>query len=213
MDQTAEPELKRARAEPAAAAAGAEDAAAAPVLGVELEHSTHPVAFLDVTIGEGAAAATGRVKLELFSTITPRTGENFRQLCTGETQRDKLPAGYKGSLLHRVVPGFVVQGGDFVKGDGTGVWSVYNNGGCFADENFDRKHDRPGLLSMANSGPGRNGSQFFITLAPLPNLDGKHVVFGRVVAGMDVVRRVAAQATDGKQRPIKPCKISECGEL
>ena len=222
MDQNSEPATKRSRAEsapPAAAAAEAVAVADEAIRGVTLEHASHAAVFLDVAVAKDTAAApkdfadAARVKIELFSTITPKTAENFRQLCTGEATRGGAPAGYKGCGVHRVVPGFLVQAGDFVKGDGSGVFSVYNGGGAFDNENHDRKHDAAGLVTAPAAAPGRSGCQFAITLAPLPQLDGKQVVFGRVVAGMDAVRRVAALATDGRQRPTRVVRITESGEL
>uniref|UniRef100_A0A7S1MA24 Peptidyl-prolyl cis-trans isomerase n=1 Tax=Neobodo designis TaxID=312471 RepID=A0A7S1MA24_NEODS len=182
---------------------------AVPVPGVELTHPHNPVVFLDVGI-DGRAA--GRIKLELFADKTPKTAENFRQLCCGEAKRNGLPAGYKGATFHRVVPKFVVQGGDFVAGDGTGSFSIY--GDYFRDEEaaLQLKHDGEGVLSMANAGKDRNGSQFFITVAPSPKLDGVHAVFGRVVSGMDVVRKIEGVNLKGAT-PGVPVTITECGQL
>ncbi|XP_060708224.1 peptidyl-prolyl cis-trans isomerase H isoform X1 [Hemiscyllium ocellatum] len=132
----------------------------------------NPVVFFDITIG---GQEVGRMKIELFADVVPRVAENVRQFCTGEFRKDGVPIGYKGSTFHRIIKDFMIQGGDFVNGDGTGVCSIYR--GPFADENFKLKHNAPGLLSMANSGPNTNGCQFFITCSKCDWLDGKHVVF------------------------------------
>lgn len=128
------------------------------------------------------------MKIELFADVVPKSAENFRQFCTGEFRKDGVPIGYKGSGFHRVIKDFMIQGGDFVNGDGTGVASIYR--GPFADENFKLKHSAPGLLSMANSGPGTNGCQFFITCSKCDWLDGKHVVFGKIIDGLLVMRKI-----------------------
>jgi peptidyl-prolyl isomerase H (cyclophilin H) len=136
----------------------------------------NPVVFFDVSIGGMPA---GRIKIELFADVCPKTAENFRQLCTGEHKKSSLAVGYKSCPFHRIIKGFMIQGGDFVNKDGTGRYSIY--GDSFPDENFVLQHTGPGLLSMANSGPNTNGSQFFITCAKCDWLDGKHVVFGKVI--------------------------------
>ena len=169
----------------------------------------NPRVYFDVTIGDDAA---GRIVFELHADVVPETAENFRALCTGEkgAGRSGKPLHYKGSTFHRVIPDFMCQGGDFTNGNGTGGESIY--GAKFADENFDIKHTEPGLLSMANAGPGTNGSQFFITTARTPWLDGKHVVFGRVTDGMDVVRAMEAEGSkSGRTR--QRIAIADCGQL
>lgn len=164
----------------------------------------------DVTIGGQPA---GRITMELFADIAPRTSENFRQLCTGELRsRAGLPQGYKGCAFHRVIKGFMAQSGDFVKGDGTGSLSIY--GTTFDDEPFVAAHTGPGLLSSANAGPNTNGCQFFVTTAKADWLDGKHVVFGRVLGdGLLVVRKIEAVPTVANNKPRVPIVIAECGEL
>jgi len=143
--------------------------------------------------------------------VTPRTAENFRQFCTGEHLKSNKPVGYKNCSFHRVVKGFMIQGGDFLNGDGTGSTSIYSSE-KFADENFDLKHDRPGLLSMANSGINTNGCQFFITCAPCDFLDDKHVVFGQVVEGLKIVRMIERVSVGANNKPITAVTITECGQ-
>ncbi|WP_430454848.1 peptidylprolyl isomerase [Rhodopirellula europaea] len=169
---------------------------------------THKVYF-DVSIGGEPA---GRIVFGLFGKDVPKTAENFRALSTGEKGEGKLgvPLDFEGSAFHRVIPGFMLQGGDFTAGNGTGGESIY--GAKFADENFKFQHTTPGLLSMANSGRNTNGSQFFITVAPTPWLDGKHVVFGRVVEGMEVVKKIEAQGSQSG-RTRKLIKVTEAGEI
>jgi len=170
-----------------------------------------PRVFMDIEIGEVSA---GRVVFELFSDVCPKTCENFRCLCTGEKGKGKTtgkPLHYQGIIFHRVIEGFMLQSGDFSKGNGTGGESIY--GGTFADECFDLKHDKPYLLSMANRGENTNGSQFFITTALTPHLDGKHVVFGQVIDGEKVVRTIESLEVDGNNKPHDECKVVHCGEL
>ncbi|GAA6029639.1 hypothetical protein JCM8097_000980 [Rhodosporidiobolus ruineniae] len=169
----------------------------------------NPRVFFDISINGHPA---GRVVMELFADITPKTAENFRALCTGEkgVGQSGKPLHYKGSKFHRIIKKFMCQGGDFTAGNGTGGESIY--GEKFEDENFELKHEKPFLLSMANAGPGTNGSQFFITTVPTPHLDGKHVVFGKVLHGRSVVRLMEEAPTQG-DAPTEAIVIEDCGEL
>jgi len=171
---------------------------------------SNPKVFFDVTVG---GQYLGRLVMLLYSDTTPKTAENFRALCTGEKGLASTgqPLHYKDSCFHRVIKGFMVQGGDFTRGDGTGGESIY--GEKFADENFKVKHTEAGQLSMANAGPGTNGSQFFITSGATSHLDGKHVVFGRVLEGLDdVFRAIEGQQKDASDRPLLPVVVADCGE-
>merc|ERR1712007_142457 len=152
----------------------------------------------------------GGVVMQLYKDITPKTAENFRQLCTGEASTDEQKLHFKGCAFHRVVKDFMIQGGDFTSGDGRGGLSIY--GEKFADENFTIKHTHAGQLSMANAGPGTNGSQFFITSRDTPHLDNKHVVFGHVVEGMDIVRKIENVETGANDKPNVDVIIEDCGE-
>lgn len=178
------------------------------VMAVANSSPVNPVVFFDVSIG---GQEVGRMKIELFADVVPKTAENFRQFCTGEFRKDGVPIGYKGSTFHRVIKDFMIQGGDFVNGDGTGVASIYR--GPFADENFKLRHSAPGLLSMANSGPSTNGCQFFITCSKCDWLDGKHVVFGKIIDGLLVMRKIENVPTGPNNKPKLPVVISQCGEM
>ncbi|EMD86363.1 hypothetical protein COCC4DRAFT_22589 [Bipolaris maydis ATCC 48331] len=172
--------------------------------------SKRPRVFFDIAIGGTKA---GRVAFELYSDIVPKTAENFRALCTGEKGQGASgkPLHYKNSSFHRVIKGFMIQGGDFTQGNGTGGESIY--GEKFEDENFEKIHDRPFLLSMANAGPGTNGSQFFVTTVPTPHLDKKHVVFGEVINGKSIVRQIENLQTESGDKPVQDATIIDCGEL
>jgi peptidylprolyl isomerase len=170
----------------------------------------NPKVYFDITIGDKAA---GRVEMELFADTCPKTAENFLQLCVGTKNKAGSAIGYKGSSFHRVIPQFMCQGGDFTRGDGTGGESIY--GAKFADETFQGKagkHFGPGTLSMANAGPNTNGSQFFICTASTPHLDGKHVVFGQVTKGYDVIKAIEAVGSRTGKTSAK-VTISDCGQV
>ncbi|KAG0281356.1 Peptidyl-prolyl cis-trans isomerase D [Linnemannia exigua] len=171
----------------------------------------NPRTYFDITIGQ---ESIGRIVFELFADVVPKTAENFRALCTGEKgigQSTGKPLTYKGAPFHRIIPDFMIQGGDFSNQNGTGGESIY--GAKFEDENFDLKHDKPFLLSMANAGAGTNGSQFFVTTVPTPHLDGKHVVFGKVLKGVSVVREIERTPKGNGDAPLSPVIIADCGEL
>ncbi|EWM22394.1 cyclophilin [Nannochloropsis gaditana] len=177
---------------------------------INLEIMPNPVVFFDVQTGSGNNL--GRIEMTLRADVVPKTAENFRALCTGEkgAGRSGKPLHFKGSTFHRVIPDFMCQGGDFTAGNGTGGESIYGN--KFPDENFTLKHTGPGILSMANAGPNTNGSQFFLCTAETAWLDGKHVVFGSVTKGMDVVKAVESYGSrTGATR--EKIVIADCGQL
>ncbi|CCW64378.1 unnamed protein product [Phytomonas sp. EM1] len=169
--------------------------------------------WFDVTIG--GKPLKERIIMELFDDVTPKTCENFRKLCLGNDGKtlegSNIPMTYKGTIFHRVISGFMIQGGDYTNHNGTGGASIY--GEKFPDENFEVACEKAGLLAMANAGPNTNGSQFFITAAPCPHLTGRHVVFGRVVRGMNSVRAIEHIATGANDKPKEDCRIEGCGVL
>ncbi|KAF8494031.1 peptidyl-prolyl cis-trans isomerase [Gautieria morchelliformis] len=170
-----------------------------------------PIVFFDISIG---GQSVGRIAFSLYSDIVPKTAENFRALCTGEKGlgTSGKPLHFEGSGFHRVIKGFMIQGGDFTMGNGSpGGESIY--GEKFADEDFTTKHTKPFLLSMANAGKDTNGSQFFVTAAPTPHLDGKHVVFGEVIRGKSIVRQIEHLPTSSGDVPQAPAVITKSGVL
>lgn len=166
------------------------------------KRKANPRIFLQIRIG---SENIGKLVVELFADVVPKTAENFRCLCTGEKG-----FGYKDSPFHRIIPQFMCQGGDFTRQNGTGGKSIY--GSRFEDENFKMKHTGPGVLSMANSGPNTNGSQFFVCTAKTEWLDNKHVVFGHVIDGLDVMRKMEKVGTQSG-KTSRPVVIADCGEL
>ncbi|GAA5982837.1 hypothetical protein JCM10908_006805 [Rhodotorula pacifica] len=173
----------------------------------------NPRVFHDYAVVGEHVQPLGRVIFELFADTVPKTAENFRALCTGSAGVNSIgiPLWYKGSPLHRVIAGFMVQGGDFTDRNGKGGESIY--GTSFEDENLSREIDSEGLLCMANKGKNTNSSQFFVTLRPCPHLKGKHVVLGRVVKGFETIVAISKMAVDAKDRPIELITIQHCGEL
>ncbi|KAH9515266.1 hypothetical protein Btru_014027 [Bulinus truncatus] len=165
--------------------------------------------YFDIAIG---GENVGRIEIGLFGKTVPKTVKNFKTLALGDqVAKDGTKLTYKGSKFHRVIKDFMIQGGDFTRGDGTGGLSIY--GDRFEDENFKLKHYGAGWLSMANAGKDTNGSQFFITVKKTEWLDGRHVVFGKVVKGMNVIRKIENTSTDSRDKPSKDVVIVDCGVL
>ena len=167
-----------------------------------MKNESNPVVFFDMVIDN---EPRGRIVMELFRHVVPKTAQNFLSLCLHDRGY-----GYRLSYFHRIIPGFMAQGGDFEKSNGTGGYSIY--GEKFNDEGFPYKHDRGGLLSMANSGPNTNGSQFFLTFAPCPHLDNKHVVFGQVLQGFHLLRDFELSGSDAGD-PTREVQIAKTGQL
>ena len=168
-----------------------------------------PRVFLDFAI---SGRPIGRVTIELYARQCPKTCENFRQFCTGEYQPRGVPIGYKDTPIHRVVPGFIIQGGDCDKKDGTGCISIY--GFTFEDEVSALSMNEVGVVAMANSGPNSNGCQFFITLSPIPELDENYVAFGKVISGMYTIWQIEnVPLKPGTEEPMLPVSVIQCGEL
>jgi len=168
---------------------------------------SNPVVYFDLTAD---GKPIGRVVMELFASDVPKTAENFRALCVGTKDSKGKSIGYKGSIFHRVIPNFMCQGGDFTNHNGTGGVSIY--GEKFADENFKLKHTGPGILSMANAGPNTNGSQFFICTAKTAWLDGKHVVFVKVIEGYEHIVKAESFGSESGKTKAK-IVVADSGQL
>jgi peptidyl-prolyl isomerase H (cyclophilin H) len=182
---------------------------AVPVPHVKLSSPSNPVVFLDISVNHERAA---RVKLELYADKVPKVAENFRQLCTGETKRGGMAAGYRGTSFHRVVPNFIVQGGDLLGRDGAGSFSIYGDTFTPDPAALSLKHDAPGILSMATAGSNVVGCQFLITTQPAPKLDGSYPVVGKVISGMEVIRQLENVGLNGATPNVR-CVVEQCGQL
>ena len=170
-----------------------------------LDEPTGNDPYFEIQIGD---EKVGRIVFELIDDVVPRTCENFRSLCSRGFNKGEAPP-YKNSIFHRVIKDFMIQGGDFTNHNGTGGRSIY--GDKFEDESFELKHNQPGILSMANAGPNTNGSQFFICTQEAPHLDGKHVVFGIVKKGYEIIERLNNIQTDDDDKPLQDCRVIDCG--
>lgn len=170
----------------------------------------NPCVFLELGT---ASKELGRIEIELYKSVVPKTAKNFYQLCVGKLNEETgvQIKKYMGTIFHNVVPGTLIQGGDYINGDGSGGQSIY--GPTFPDENFLLRHEEPGLLSMANNGPNTNNSQFFIITRPTPWLDNKNVVFGKVIKGMEIIYQIERQPVDMKNAPLDPICIINCGAV
>ena len=174
------------------------------------ENSSLPKVYLNIKAGK---KDLGQIIIKLFTNNVPKTCQNFIALCTGEQgyTRQGKKLSYKNCPFHRIIPGFMIQGGDIENNDGTGKMSIYSiNGSSFPDENFMIHHNKPGIVSMANSGPDSNGCQFFITTDAQPHLDGKHVAFGQVIKGIDIIKEIDELGTESG-KPLVNVEISDCG--
>lgn len=178
-----------------------------PIYEVTDYEDTTAHAYFDINIGD---EYVGRITMQLFDDEVPKTCKNFRYLCSQNIFNEKNPT-YENTIFHRVIKDFMIQGGDITNGDGTGGYSIY--GEKFEDENFNLTHNQPGLLSMANAGPDTNNSQFFITLKETPWLDNKHVVFGIVISGFDIIKKIESIETDENDSPLETVRIVKSGLL
>ena len=177
-----------------------------------LDDPSNPKVYFKIKIGQ--ESEEHEMQFTLYKKVVPKTVENFLCLCTGEkgnvdTPKGSIPLSFKNSSFHRLIKGFMIQGGDFTNGNGTGGVSIY--GEKFADENFKVKHTKRGQLSMANAGPNTNGSQFFITFTATNHLNDKHVVFGSITKGMEVLDMLEEMETAAQDKPVKDIKIVDCG--
>jgi len=166
---------------------------------------TNSQPFFDISVGD---QYIGRIIFQLFDEEVPKTCKNFRYLCSTGLLNKSSPS-YQETIMHRVIKDFMIQGGDITRGDGTGGYSIY--GEHFDDENFNLTHNQPGMLSMANSGPNTNNSQFFITIKKTPWLDNKHVVFGIIISGFEIIKKIEDMKTDSNDKPLENIIISKCG--